>query len=292
MPGISDLTQWVSAYTVWLFVAMLALLCIWETRAPCRKLLLSTPRRWLSHLCLYFAADLPLRLLGIGPLGVALARRHASGLLSSPEIPWPAKFLAVLLLLDLLNYARHRLCHTLPWLWRIHLLHHSDHDFDFSNQLRFHPLDAGLQLSTSMLLIWFLAPPPLAVAVSIALATISGMLAHANVEFPQGVERFLRWVFITPGLHQIHHSIDEGEQERNLGVLFVFWDRMFGTYLEAPAHGYAALRFGVNEVDAAECIRPLHMIFAPFCKYTPSRSEPLATAREELGVREAQPKAY
>src|ERR1700730_7368935 len=149
----------------------------------------------------------------MGPVALALARRHSSyGLLSRPEVPWLARFLATLLIIDLMRYAVHRLCHSVPWLWRIHLLHHSDQDFDFTNDLRFHPLDVALQFSGSMLVIWILAPPPVAVALSEALAIAGGMVAHANVELPKALERCLRWVVITPGLHQIHHSLDEGEQ--------------------------------------------------------------------------------
>ena len=288
---MSDLAHRLSINIVWLYLSMVALLCIWETLAPRRQLLLSTPRRWLSHLILYFAAAVPFRLIGIGPLTLALARRDSSfGLLNRPEVPWLASFFATLLIIDLMRYGVHRLSHSVPWLWRNHLLHHSDRDFDFTNDLRFHPLDAALQFSGSILVVWILAPPPVAVAVSEALAIAGGMVAHANVQLPKTVERYLRWVVITPGLHQIHHSIDEREQGRNLGVSFVWWDRIFGTFAEVPAHGYDALRFGVKEVDAAECTRPLHMILAPFRAYKASREQSPNTipVARSVGAQEAK----
>jgi sterol desaturase/sphingolipid hydroxylase (fatty acid hydroxylase superfamily) len=215
---------------------------------------------------------------------VALTQRRSPGLLSPPEIPWIAKFLAALLIIDFMRYGVRRLSHSVPWLWRIHVLHHSDHDFDFTNNLRFHPLDAALQFSGSMLVVWILAPPAVAVALTEALAVAVGMFAHANVELPPNFEHWLRWVVITPGVHRIHHSLDEGEQGRNLGVLFIWWNRIFGTFAEAPGRGYAELQFGVREVAAAECIRPRHMILAPFSPYTASHDEQLDAIPDDRRV--------
>ncbi len=275
---MSELVQRVSASTVWLFVLMVALLSVWETLAPGRQLRLSTPRRWLWHLLLYLAIAIPVRLIGIAPVAMAVARsRGPGGLLSRPEVPWGARFLAALLILDLMRYAVHRLQHQVPWLWRLHLLHHSDRDFDFTNNLRFHPLETALQLGVSLLAIWILAPPPLAVALTEVLAIAVGMFSHANVQVPAALDRCLRWVFITPELHQIHHSLEDREQGRNLGVSFSWWDRLFGTFADAPARGYDAMQFGVQEVNPDECLRPLHMVLAPFRTYPASHSLPLDT---------------
>jgi sterol desaturase/sphingolipid hydroxylase (fatty acid hydroxylase superfamily) len=275
---MNELAQRVSAHTIWLFVGMVALLSLWETFAPRRPLFLSTPRRWLSHLSLYLLVLLAVRLTGIAPLAFAIARsRGPQGLLSRQEVPWAVRFFAALLIIDLMRYALHRLEHNIPWLWKIHLLHHSDRDFDFTNDLRFHPLDTALQIAGTMLLIWILAPLPLAVALADVLAIAVGMFSHSNVELPAVLERTLRWVFVTPGLHQIHHSLDGREQGRNLGVTFSWWDRLFGTFAEAPALGLGAMRFGVEEVDAAESLRPLHMILAPFRNYTPSNRDLAST---------------
>lgn len=262
---MTELSQRIASSYVWVFVSLLAVLSFWETFAPRRELRLSTQRRWVSHALLYFASLLPVRLLGVAPLLLAFSRSHSRyGILSRSEIPWMVRFAAAFLVIDLLRYWVHRGCHSIPWLWRIHLLHHSDRDFDLSTEFRFHPLEAAIQLTAFLAFIWIFSPPPLAVALAELLAIAVGLTSHANVNLPPRLEAALRWVVVTPGLHQIHHSIEEREQQRNLGVILIWWDRLFGTYCAQPASGYDALEFGIREIDAAKCLTPLHMVNAPF----------------------------
>jgi sterol desaturase/sphingolipid hydroxylase (fatty acid hydroxylase superfamily) len=85
---------------------------------------------------------------------------------------------------------------------------------------------------------------------------------HANVEFPPGVERTMRWVLISPALHRIHHSLEETAQQRNFGDTFVIWDRIFGTYAdERLAHDVG---IGLKEVSMENSMRFRHVLGAPF----------------------------
>ncbi len=263
--------QRLSANTLWVFAALVAILSIAETVAPWRQLRLSTPRRWFSHLGLYLIGLGLFRLAHLLPIAMASERQGATGLLSRPEIPWIVSFVATLLILDFVRYVNHRAQHAFGWLWRLHLVHHSDHDFDFTNDLRFHPLDTAMQVAAATVVVWFFAPPALAVVVDRLLAMIVGMIAHMNVELPSWLERPLRLVFITPQIHRIHHSIDDPDQGRNLGTVFVCWDRLFGTYLDTPLRGHSEVEFGVREVNAEESLRPGHLLLAPFRDYSGDR---------------------
>jgi sterol desaturase/sphingolipid hydroxylase (fatty acid hydroxylase superfamily) len=261
-----NLAQTLAKSYQWVLLGMFAFLAAFETMAPRRRLALSTARRWFWHFLLYLASSILFPVLfGAGSVALASARTtHSAGLLNRPEIPYALRFTAWILVVDLWNYGQHYLLHGNAWLWRVHLLHHSDRDMDFTNQFRFHPLEGLIARLGSVLAIFVLAPPAAAVAVYEVLAVIVGMLEHANLRLPAAVERLLRWLVITPELHQIHHSLDEREQHRNLGVVFVWWDRLFGTYLDAPAGGIDGLEFGVDEVDARASLDPLHMLAAPF----------------------------
>jgi sterol desaturase/sphingolipid hydroxylase (fatty acid hydroxylase superfamily) len=72
------------------------------------------------------------------------------------------------------------------------------------------------------------------------------MLQHANVRVPRSVDRPLRWILVTPGLHKIHHSRSASEANTNFGEIFSFWDRMFGTLRDSSvvpaAYGLTHLR--------------------------------------------------
>ncbi|HUA59555.1 MAG TPA: sterol desaturase family protein, partial [Verrucomicrobiae bacterium] len=218
----------------WVLIALFALLAILETLAPRRELLLSTARRWTQHALLYLAMSVSFPLIfGAGAIAVAIVRAgRPYALLSRSGLPYPCQIALWILAADLLRYGLHRLLHSIAWLWRIHLLHHSDRDFDFTDHFRAHPLEGLVARFAYLAAILLLAPSALAVGCDELIGAAFGMLEHVNFALPASAERLLRYLFVTPELHRVHHSIDEREQQRNLGVVFIWWDRLFGTYLE------------------------------------------------------------
>jgi sterol desaturase/sphingolipid hydroxylase (fatty acid hydroxylase superfamily) len=73
-------------------------------------------------------------------------------------------------------------------------------------------------------------------------------LYHANVKTNFGL---FKYVMVTPQSHRIHHSIDPRHRDKNFGVVFSFWDRMFGTlyphYDEYPETGITDHRFPLEQ---------------------------------------------
>lgn len=68
-----------------------------------------------------------------------------------------------------------------------------------------------------------------AIFVEIYLITmVWGILLHGDFNFKIGW--LGRNIFVTPQLHKIHHSADKKHFDKNFGTIFIFWDRMFGTY--------------------------------------------------------------
>jgi sterol desaturase/sphingolipid hydroxylase (fatty acid hydroxylase superfamily) len=261
-----NLAQLLLANGKWILVGLFAVMAVWETIAPQRQLRLPTLRRWALHLLLYLGTNQAVRFtFGIGSVALAASvSGNPYGLLNRPSIPYLVRFVGAILAIDLLHYVTHRACHAFPWLWRAHVLHHSDPDFDFTLEFRFHPFETVFRWGAELVLIYLLAPPPFSVAVSEILVLASGFFTHANVRLPGRLERVLRWALITPELHRVHHSMDQRDQGRNLGAIFVWWDRWFGTYQNRVAGESDALKFGVEGVGAEESMRPLHFIAAPF----------------------------
>ncbi|HSE94452.1 MAG TPA: sterol desaturase family protein [Methylomirabilota bacterium] len=83
------------------------------------------------------------------------------------------------------------------------------------------------------------------------LDTTTNLFIHANVRVPAGLDRWLRWMLVTPDLHRVHHSARWPETDRNYGVVVPWWDRLFGTYQAGPASGDQNARLGLDEVSAA-----------------------------------------
>jgi sterol desaturase/sphingolipid hydroxylase (fatty acid hydroxylase superfamily) len=147
-----------------------------------------------------------------------------------PALALPLQAMCGVLLLDFIGYAWHRLSHRVPWLWRLHRVHHGDPHLDFSTALRVHPFEAILNLLVKLGLLTLVGLPPWVEGVRSILHNPLAFAQHANVRFPGWVERRGRWLAMTPGLHRLHHSVDPRDYDLNYGEIFSWWDRLFGTY--------------------------------------------------------------
>ena len=95
--------------------------------------------------------------------------------------------------------------------------------------------------------IWVLAlgAAPLAVLLFEVLLNACAMFNHSNVALPQGLDRVLRLVLVTPDMHRVHHSIIRDEHDTNYGFNLSIWDRLFGTYSEQPQRGHQDMTIGL-----------------------------------------------
>jgi sterol desaturase/sphingolipid hydroxylase (fatty acid hydroxylase superfamily) len=264
-----------SAY--WLvFLTAFFSVAVWESFRPKRDLPWPTERRWRCNVVLLASSGALLAVvLRITP--VALAGSVASspyGILNKSWMPLGAGFAAALLLLDLTRYWVHRAFHSFYALWRIHESHHSDPDYDVSTAGRFHPLEVVFTQASYLAVIAVLAPPVAAVLVAELLGVVLNFVAHANASLPPSIERVLRRVFITPDLHRIHHSENVHEQSSNFGQTFSWWDRIFRTYLAAPAAGQYRLVTGVTGLQNESSLQIAVVLARPFQRRKQEQIDP------------------
>lgn len=238
---------------------VLAALLLAERRWPWRA---ARPRRWAANLALGGLSFLAVLAL---PLGSMIAAAHWAGarhfgLFHLILVPaWLAVLLSVLAL-DLALYAQHRALHR-SGLWRLHRVHHLDPMLDVTSGVRFHPLEAVASAFYKSLVVALLGAPPLAAALSASLTLLASLFAHANLRLPGRLERVLRTLFITPGLHRIHHSTVPRELRSNYGAVLSVWDRLFGSAVAASQNG-ESLILGV--ADHAPETRLGKMLAEPF----------------------------
>lgn len=136
---------------------------------------------------------------------------------------------------DFVGYWRHRALHRVPFLWRLHAMHHSDTDMNSFSDDRTHPLEwlfaSGLQF-----LVLFVLDARLG-WISFLLVYLSSWhsrLYHSNVDTDLGP---LTWLIVTPNSHRIHHSTEPRDFDRNFGTSLVIWDRLFSTRTDPrPKH--------------------------------------------------------
>ena len=242
--------SWVSP-SAWRLVAFfVAFLVIagWEFLAPWRAARSRRSRRWPTHLALAALDAAVVRLaLPMGAVGLAsaCAAWHV-GLLRVLSVPPWVGFTAALVGLDLAIYAQHVVFHKLPWLWRLHRVHHADEHLDASTGVRFHPAEALLSLAWKGVVIAALGAPLAAVFAFELLLNLSSLFNHGNVALPRWLEPNARWLLVTPAMHRVHHSQARAEQDSNFGFNLAWWDRIFGTYRAEAAAG-TQMRFGLAE---------------------------------------------
>ncbi|MCK7595104.1 sterol desaturase family protein [Pseudomarimonas salicorniae] len=169
------------------------------------------------------------------------------GLLPALGLDGLALGVIAVLLLDLAIYWQHRLFHRIPWLWRLHRVHHSDTAFDTTTGVRFHPLELLLSLVIKLVVIALLGAPGLAVLVFEILLSSGALFTHADFALPQRLDRRLRWLFVTPSMHRVHHSPHRHETDSNYGFHLSLWDRLFRSYRAAPAEPESRMTIGLAD---------------------------------------------
>ena len=92
-----------------------------------------------------------------------------------------------------------------------------------------------------------LGAPVAAVILFEVVLNATAMFNHSNLRIGDRVDRFLRLFIVTPDMHRVHHSVHRDEHDMNFGFSLSLWDRLFGTYREAPREGHIAMRLGLSE---------------------------------------------
>ena len=244
----TELSAWAATAKPALTVLCLTVLWSWEALFP---LVVGRRNRWRHAgrniaIALLNTAMLAL-LFGVATVGVAVwAEEHGYGLLHWLGAPWPWRLLAAVLLLDGWLYLWHRLNHWAPFLWRFHRMHHADREMDVTTATRFH---IGEHLGAGVLrlgLIPLFGVTAVEIVLYETLVVAVTMFHHANISLGR-LDRVLRWLIVTPRMHQIHHSRLRPETDSNYATLFSFWDRLARTY--RMRLGGEAVDLGLNEFD-------------------------------------------
>lgn len=239
-------------------LGLLALLTGLEELLPARARVMPRLGRWVTNLSLGGLSSLAVRLMGpLTVAGAALAAEQAGfGLLHLVSLPGWLVAAAAIVLMDLALWAQHLAMHKAPLLWRMHRVHHADRDLDVTSGLRFHPFEAAVSMLWKAGVVFVLgAPVAAALAYEVALNAMA-LFTHANLRLPGWLDRSLRLVIVTPEMHRTHHSVIRTETDSNYGNILSLWDRLFRTYVAAPA---APLVLGL---EAWQDARPAEIRFS------------------------------
>jgi sterol desaturase/sphingolipid hydroxylase (fatty acid hydroxylase superfamily) len=234
--------------------------------APRRRLTTSKVSRWVANLSVVIINSIIVRLLySAGAIGAAmLAAGHHWGFLNQVDWPIWIDIVLAVVALDLVLYLQHVMFHAVPLFWRFHMMHHADLDCDVTTGLRFHPIEVTLSMLIKLAAITVLGPSPQAVLIFEVLLNATSMFDHSNVHMPVSVDRVLRWLVVTPGMHRVHHSTRLRETNTNFGFNLPWWDRLLGTYRSQPEGGHEGMTLGLKQFRDPDRLTFIGLLTLPF----------------------------
>lgn len=248
------------------FFGIFFVVAVCEILAPRRPLTTSKATRWGANLVIVGLNPLSVQaLFPILPVALAhLATEHQWGLFSHLHLPYWLEVVMGVLALDLTIYLQHVLHHAVPALWRLHMVHHADLDYDVTTGLRFHPLEIVVSMGIKLSVVAALGPPPPAVLIFEVALNATSMFNHSNIHIPTALDRFLRLLVVTPDMHRVHHSVILRETNSNYGFNFPWWDRLLGTYKAQPDKGHTGMTIGLSQFRDPKGLTLPRLLVLPF----------------------------
>lgn len=191
---------------------------------------------------------------------------HGFGLLQWIEMPlWLLAILGVMLLDFLAAWLPHWVEHHVTWMWKFHVIHHTDQHVDTTSANRHHPGESVIRFTFTIMAAIVLGAPMWLVMLYQSLSIILSQFNHSNVVIPNWLDRIVDKVICTPNMHHVHHHYRMPYSDTNYGNIFSFWDRIFATYSKVDN---SKLIYGVDtymEKEDTESI--IHMLKLPFTPY-------------------------
>ncbi len=130
-------------------------------------------------------------------------------------------------IIDFYGYWTHRWSHEINFFWNKHAIHHSSEEFNLACALR-------QSISSFVNLFVFLLIPAAILGIpSLLINTIIPI--HLFLQFWYHTKHikkmgFLEKIIVTPSHHRVHHAINLEYLDKNHGQIFIFWDKLFGTF--------------------------------------------------------------
>jgi sterol desaturase/sphingolipid hydroxylase (fatty acid hydroxylase superfamily) len=248
------------------FVGIFMVVAIVELIVPRRPLTTSKTTRWFGNIGIVAINTVVVRFLfATGAVGVAIwVEGQGWGMLNSFALPFWLKVILSIALLDFIIYLQHVMFHAVPLLWRLHMMHHADMDYDVTTGTRFHPIEILISMLIKTSAIMLLGAPALGVVIFEILLNGTAMFNHGNFKIHLGTDRILRWFVVTPDMHRVHHSVFPSETNSNFGFNMPWWDRLMGTYRAQPMRGHDGMTIGLNQFRDPSRLTLPWMLVLPF----------------------------
>jgi sterol desaturase/sphingolipid hydroxylase (fatty acid hydroxylase superfamily) len=174
-----------------------------------------------------------------------------------------------LLLMDLMGaYLPHFIEHKNKFLWRFHLVHHTDTCIDTTSANRHHPGESVLRFIFTTLGVLIVGSPMWMVFLYQTLSIVATQFTHANIALPKKLDKVMSCFLVSPDMHKVHHHYILPYTDSNYGNIFSVWDRLFGTFKTLNREKVV---YGVDtHMKSEEHNNLKNLLSIPFQKKTPT----------------------
>ena len=168
-----------------------------------------------------------------------------------------------LCLLDLFGaYLPHWIEHKVHWLWKVHIVHHSDPHVDTTTANRHHPLESVVRFIFTLIGVIIVGAPIGIIMLYQSTSIVATQFNHANISLNPKLDKILSFFIVSPNMHKVHHHFKMPYTDTNYGNIFSIWDRVFGTFSYLSPN---AIRYGIDVFpDSEKNIKIWELIKQPF----------------------------
>ena len=159
-------------------------------------------------------------------------------------------WLLLFILEDLAFYFEHRVDHYCRFFWAVHVTHHSSEEFNLTTGFRSSVLQPLYRFIYFIPLVLF-GFKAVDIVFMYSLTQIYGILVHT-----QYIHKMPRWfeaILVSPSHHRVHHASNVRYLDKNMGMVLIIWDRIFGTFQEELEKD--PVRYGLTK----QLDRPYHL---------------------------------
>ena len=151
---------------------------------------------------------------------------------------------------DLVFYFEHRVDHFCRFFWAVHVTHHSSEEFNLTTGFRSSVLQPLYRFIYFIPLVLF-GFRAIDIVLMYSITQIYGILVHT-----QSINKMPRWfeaVFVSPSHHRVHHASNIRYLDKNMGMVLIIWDRLFGTFQKEIKSD--PVRYGLT----TQLVHPYHL---------------------------------
>jgi sterol desaturase/sphingolipid hydroxylase (fatty acid hydroxylase superfamily) len=136
-------------------------------------------------------------------------------------------YIIAFMVLDFSGYCTHRIAHQYNVFWNNHIIHHSSEEYNLACALR-QSISVFFRIFTFLLLpAAILGVPQKVIAIVAPLHLFAQFWYHTRHIGKLG---WLEHIIVTPSHHRVHHAINPEYIDKNYSQIFIFWDKLFGTF--------------------------------------------------------------